>query len=681
MNNSLFYMAILAGATFFYGNLAACSKRDRTLVILHTSDEHSHLLGFAPERDDYPIAATTEDGALRGGIARRAAIFEEERRKAAATGAAVVALSSGDNLMGTLFQAAAPALAPDYRAMKVAGYDALTFGNHEFDFGPAALASAIEAAKRREGMVPVVATNLHLPAGDPRTQALSALFDSTGSDASKTIRRWRVLTTSNGLRIGLVGLVGASAARDAPNKAPATFSLPDGPLASEADFPGVLAKICAETQAAVDHLRQVEKVDLVVALGHAGLNPENPAQGESVIIAEKVRGLDVFLSGHTHLLAHPMTKLPSGKAVIVEEPGRYGENVTKLILAVSSKGAVRLAGWEEIPVGGARPVAPALKRIIDEAVVFLEGGRDAGQPSLLERMLSAIEGAPVADEAERSGDLFFRQLGRTSFDAPLVRRRESGPLRLVADATLAAAERFGGPTQLAIAAAGAVRDGLWRGKTGRLAFADVFRVMPLGLSPIDRTVGYPIVRLATRLGALKVMAEQTASVAYSSVEAADFFLIAAGARFAYDTGRAPFDGRADLFNPGNGRVTRIWLAEDHSRLDDGERLVFDAARGEKAWLADPKTPLVLAMDYYLAIFAVAQGLPLAALDGTPLTTRNLAQTVVHRPDGSDVKSVEALGWFIRERCRANGGQLPESYGNSRAATRAICSGPLCHQPK
>ena len=26
----------------------------RTLVLLHTNDEHSHLLGFGPEVDDYP---------------------------------------------------------------------------------------------------------------------------------------------------------------------------------------------------------------------------------------------------------------------------------------------------------------------------------------------------------------------------------------------------------------------------------------------------------------------------------------------------------------------------------------------------------------------------------------------------------------------------------------------------
>src|SRR5947207_1004994 len=56
----------------------------RTLVILNTTDEHSHLLGATAESEEFPVPTTAGDGNVRGGIGRRAAILEQERAAAAA---------------------------------------------------------------------------------------------------------------------------------------------------------------------------------------------------------------------------------------------------------------------------------------------------------------------------------------------------------------------------------------------------------------------------------------------------------------------------------------------------------------------------------------------------------------------------------------------------------------------
>src|SRR4051812_14046157 len=80
----------------------------RTLVILHTNDEHSHLLGFGPEVDDYPPATSAGTGAIRGGIGRRAAVLASERQKAMASGAASLVVSGGDNTVGTLSEVSYP---------------------------------------------------------------------------------------------------------------------------------------------------------------------------------------------------------------------------------------------------------------------------------------------------------------------------------------------------------------------------------------------------------------------------------------------------------------------------------------------------------------------------------------------------------------------------------------------
>src|SRR5690606_31089473 len=54
----------------------------KRLVVLFTSDEHSHIFAFGPELDDWPLATEAGSGTLVGGIARRATILNRERQAA-----------------------------------------------------------------------------------------------------------------------------------------------------------------------------------------------------------------------------------------------------------------------------------------------------------------------------------------------------------------------------------------------------------------------------------------------------------------------------------------------------------------------------------------------------------------------------------------------------------------------
>src|ERR1700682_6106433 len=143
-------------------------KPSRKLVLLHTNDEHSHLLGSGPEADDFAITYLASSpapgsGLIKGGASRRAVVLKAERDAATAAGADTLTVSAGDNMMGTLTQIAATTASPDYRVMKMLGYDVTTLGNHEFDFGPNALATIIDAAKTGPGagIPPIVASNIH----------------------------------------------------------------------------------------------------------------------------------------------------------------------------------------------------------------------------------------------------------------------------------------------------------------------------------------------------------------------------------------------------------------------------------------------------------------------------------------------------------------------------------------
>src|SRR5262249_3431575 len=136
-------------------------KKDGTVVVLFTSDEHSHVFGFSPELDDYPHATTAGTGELIGGVARRASVLARERKAAEGAGKDTITVSAGDNQMGTLVHAARETASIDYVTMKALGYDATTFGNHEFDFGPQSLVKAIKAAQAAGGLPPIVASNIH----------------------------------------------------------------------------------------------------------------------------------------------------------------------------------------------------------------------------------------------------------------------------------------------------------------------------------------------------------------------------------------------------------------------------------------------------------------------------------------------------------------------------------------
>src|SRR5690242_19551156 len=68
----------------------------RSLVLLHTNDRHSHILGFGPELDDYPAPSAAGSGAIHSGVGRLAAIFASEKTKAQMAGADVLIVGAGD---------------------------------------------------------------------------------------------------------------------------------------------------------------------------------------------------------------------------------------------------------------------------------------------------------------------------------------------------------------------------------------------------------------------------------------------------------------------------------------------------------------------------------------------------------------------------------------------------------
>ena len=138
-NNSIVSIMIVAVS---FLSLAACSSQ-KTLTILHTNDTHSTIMPLSYNLDD-----TLKAG--RGGFLRRIAMVQHERKE----DSQLMLFDSGDFSQGspyyTLFMGEV-----EVELMNRMGYDAVTIGNHEFDFGLDNMSKLFSKAK-----FPVVCSNL-----------------------------------------------------------------------------------------------------------------------------------------------------------------------------------------------------------------------------------------------------------------------------------------------------------------------------------------------------------------------------------------------------------------------------------------------------------------------------------------------------------------------------------------
>lgn len=658
----------------------------RSLVLLHTTDEHSHVLGGTPEVDDHPAPTTPGTGVIKGGIARRAVILEQERAAARAAGADTLTLSAGDNTQGTLMQVPFATTAPDFRLMKSVNYDLTTFGNHEFDFGPKALADAINVTTANGGTLHVVCTTIQFSDTDPKDDELAALMDEAGSDLSKPVHRTFMITTPNGLKVGFVGTMGPLAATYAPFKPPVTFSLPPGAMESEIEK--VRAQMVLDLQKYVDKLKNEQKADVVILLSHSGVDDGDMTQGDDYKFAQLVNGLDAIVSGHTHLRydAITVTNPTTNKQVVIQQAGSFGEFVGKIALKVAPNGVVTpdLANSAIITIDDTIVGNDAtVNALVDSVIKDLEGSKVIRNKSFLEDTLGAILGMSVTDNPAQVGDLFFKTIGTAPFrvigKAPY---KETPLMVLTADAQLVAGESVangGGPTDFSLTVQGVMRADLEMGKTGKISFADVFNVLPLGIGA-DKTVGYPLTRFKILAGMMKAALEISTGYAYLSPDNSTYYMTTGGMKVEYDTALPavetcmpqPVCRAAD---PLSGRITKISLSTPLAR-DTFVNVIYDRMQGGWQQGITPfGNSFTVVTSLYIASYAAVQGVTLLH-PTTGAVVTNPSEFVLKRADGSEVKEWEALGAYIAAFPSST---LPARYDAAQTTfpRRMICSGPLC----
>ena len=125
------------------------SDTDNEITVLFTHDLHSHLL-----------PSTNENGVGEyGGYARLMTAIKAQK----AIDPDAILVDGGDFAMGSLFQTAYPTSAIELRMMGAMGYDATTFGNHEYDYLPEGLKGMLNAAVESGDTLPAIVCGNYLP--------------------------------------------------------------------------------------------------------------------------------------------------------------------------------------------------------------------------------------------------------------------------------------------------------------------------------------------------------------------------------------------------------------------------------------------------------------------------------------------------------------------------------------
>ena len=253
---------------------AHARKGASTLTILHTNDIHGHLTAWQGWDGDLK-------GKTIGGLAHLASAINLVRKEA---GDAVLLLDAG-NLIGDTMIADLTEGQALIRVFNHLKYDAMTFGNHEPDFGMAALRDRI-----KEANFPFVAANL-----------------ANQSDRESFVSPY-VIKKLAGVSVGIVGLTYPKTPWTTSPKNVEELSFLDPVSAIELQLPKL----------------HRDGVDLIVVLSHLGLGADKQ-------LAAAVSGIDVIVGGHSH---NRMEHAEQVGYTLIVQAGAHGSDLGRLDLTI-----------------------------------------------------------------------------------------------------------------------------------------------------------------------------------------------------------------------------------------------------------------------------------------------------------------------------------------------------------
>ncbi len=398
------------------------AENGEDVTILFTHDLHSHLL-----------PSKAEDGGEFGGYARLMTAIKEQK----AQNPNAILVDGGDFSMGSLFQTAFATSAIELRMMGAMGYDVTTFGNHEFDYLPKGLASMLNAAKASGDPVPAIVNANYITPSDSsidNSEILNA-FENYGVKPYTIIER-------GGVYFVIFGIMGFDGDDCAPNSG------------MELKDPAEIAQKTVD-EAVSECESTYDAHPVVICLSHAGTSD---GKGEDYEMAEKVNGIDLIISGHTHTTINQAISVNN---TLIVSAGEYGKNLGVVKLNRNNDGTVSLKNYSLVE--------------IDETVAD-----DAQIASLVSSFKSSVE----TDYLSKYGVTFDEVLVNNPYEFENVKsvyatQHESTLANIFSDAYKKAVEKaLGKEVDVALTAAGVIRETL---PMGNVTTSDVFNAASLGV--------------------------------------------------------------------------------------------------------------------------------------------------------------------------------------------------------
>ncbi len=468
----------------------------QTTTVLFTHDLHS---SFLPHQ--------TAEGEELAGYARLATALERQR----SLHPDALTVDGGDFSIGSLIQTLYTSYGPELRTLGALGYDATTFGNHEFDHQGTGLAQMLTAARNSGDPLPAIVASNYQPAQDnPDRLDIQRAMSAYGVKETIVLER-------GGVTYGLFGLMGMDADDCAPSSG---FTLSD---------PIETAKAC------VDSLKN-QGAEFIICLSHSG-TAGGEGKSEDGRLAKEVPEIDLIVSGHSHtVLEQPIVV---GDTYIVSA-GSNGEYLGSITVSRDGDGGNSLVDYQLIPIDSSLAEDPEIAALVD-------GWKDL----VGSRYLSAF------------GLTYDQVLTSTSFD--LIRPEnmdgvDNGLGNLVADAYHWAASNLAreetDADTVTVVANGVLRASLYRGS---ITVADAYDVLSMGVGADGRS-GFPLVSCYLTGKELKAVMEVDASVSP----------IMAGTQLYFSGASYRSNGHRVIFN----RVTDAVMKQPAYAAQFGEQFTY-----------------------------------------------------------------------------------------------------------
>ena len=520
------------------------------LTVLHIGDQESWLISAQGNLRDN----SGQTISYYGGVDRLATVIANRKAAAVSAGKSVVTLNAGDSFLPgprlnasfvNLGSAAADGGQDFYDAIasRQIGFDATTFGNHEFDLdntGPVAARFAEVSGST------YLSVNLDFGV----TPELAAL------EAAGKVAKSKIVTTTGGKKVGIVGAT--------TPLLPGISSPPDDIMlnwsAANTEAQNMAAMIPL-VQAEIDRLRNSEGVTVIIVMSHL-----QNASNEINTLVPALKNVDMVISGGGHELMKDSDDLviSGGVAPTFNTHPVYATDKTgKQVPVVTGHFGNRYVGEVNLTIDDSTGLITSLDstRMIRVSGAAADADKVTGDATLNASVVTPVLTYITALNAQVIGTTATKLNGPTHTTCSVapcqftegVRNAETGLGNLVADAM-----RFAGKSDVAIQNGGGIRTNI--AVPGNVTMGDTFNILPF-TNLVKRA---PVMTAAQ----LKDILEHSVSSASATGAVNGKFAQISGMKVTYDTSKTP---RSTIVaDVGTGeRIRRVVLDDGTVLIDNG----------------------------------------------------------------------------------------------------------------